>query len=161
MSDIAERHANLTRVDDDYFLFASKELTVGGKSIRQALLQDGDRVVLGANAKFTFRLPSRMSATAVLDMSDTTKVPQDVRRVVVFDKLAVIGASSSAHIVCRHASPSLVLFERDDRLWVRRKDDGHVPAGAEPLELGQVLNMDGVNLVLQPWRDRPIGSSFV
>ncbi|MGB0715050.1 MAG: hypothetical protein ACPGXK_04175 [Phycisphaerae bacterium] len=161
MSDIAERHANITRVDDDYFLFASKELTVGGKTVRQALLQDGDRLVLGANAKFTFRLPSRKSATAVLDMSDTTKVPHDVRRVVIFDRLAVIGAGSSSHVVCRHASPALVLFERDGQLWVRRKSDGHVPGGAQPLEIGESLTVDGVNLVLQPWRDRPLGSSYV
>ncbi|MFQ5463484.1 MAG: hypothetical protein ACE5E5_12785 [Phycisphaerae bacterium] len=160
-SDIPERCANITRVDDDYFLFAAKDVEVDGKQYRQKLLRDGDRITLGTRAKFTFRLPSRQSATATIDLSDTTKMPQDVRRVLVFDRHATIGQGGSAHILCRHASPALVLFEKDGGLWIRRKNDGHVEVAARPLAIGETLEIGGVNIALQPWRLRKTGSGWV
>ncbi len=159
-SDIAERCANITRVDDDYFLFASKDVEVGGKKYRQKLLRDGDRITLGTKAKFTFRLPSRQSATATVDMSDTTKMPQDVRRVLIFDRHATIGQGGSAHVLCSHASPALVLFEKDGALWIRRKNDGHVDVAAQQLAIGETLEIGGVNIALQPWRPRKTSSGW-
>ncbi|MHC5109767.1 MAG: FHA domain-containing protein [Planctomycetota bacterium] len=161
LSDIAERHANITRVDDDYFIFASKEVDIAARSVKQKLLRDGDRVVMGAKAKFAFRLPSRKSATAVLDLSDTTKMPQDVRRVILFARHAVIGQGPSSHVVCRHASPALVLFERDGSFWVRQKNDGHVDTKARQLVIGEAMEIGGMNMVLQPWRHRMPGMPLV
>jgi len=150
-SDVAERHANVTRVDDDYFVFASKELEVAGRKTKHQLLRDGDRIVLGRKAKMTFRLPSRKSPTAVLDLSDTTKMPNDVRRVVMFHQQAMVGAGPGAHIRCRHAGAPMVLFERNGSLWVRLRNDGHVDAEAAELPLGETVEIGGVRLVLKPW----------
>ena len=156
-SDIAQRHANIERVDDDYFLFSAKDVEIGGRKVLHNLLRDGDRIVLGRKAKMTFRLPSRRSATAVLDLSDTTKVPNDVRRVVLFDGHATLGEGPHAHIRCRHAGPQLLLFERDDALWVRQRSDGHVDTEALPLQIGQPIEIGGAGLVLEPWRMLPPG----
>lgn len=156
-SDIAQRHANIERVDDDYFLFSAKDVEVGGRKVLHHLLRDGDRIVLGRKAKMTFRVPSRRSATAVLDLSDTTKVPNDVRRVVLFDGNATLGEGPHAHIRCRHAGPQLVLFERDDELWVRQRSDGHVDTEALRLRIGQPVEIGGAGLVLEPWHVRPPG----
>ena len=154
LGDIAERHANIARVDDDYFIFASKDVEVAGKPTRHQLLRDGDRVVLGRKAKFTFRAPSRRSATAVLDLSDTTKMPNDVRRVVLFQGHATVGEGAGAHIRCRHAGPSLLLFERDGQLWIRQRNDGHVDGGVALLELGRPVEIGGARLVLNTWQVR-------
>ncbi len=159
LSDIAERHANINRVDDDYFFYSVKDADVGGRKVKQQLLRDSDRVVLGRKAKFTFRLPSKRSATAVLDLSDTTKMPQDVRRVVLFDRHATIGSGRTAHITCRHASPALVLFERKGGLWIRQQNDGHVDAAAVELVLGKPTEIGGVSLVLEAWKPRMPGTA--
>ncbi len=151
-SDVAERHANITRVDDDYFLFGAKDVQVGGQSTRHHLLRDGDRIVLGRKAKFTFRLPSRKSPTAVLDLSDTTKMPKDVRRVVLFHRHAIVGAHNNAHIRCRHAGTPVVLFERNGSLWLRLKNDGHVDTEPVILPIGEPVEIAGVSLVLEPWQ---------
>ena len=151
-SDVAERQANIARVDDDYFLFSAKNVEVAGKKTQHELLRDGDRVVLGRKAKFTFRLPSRKSSTAVLDLSDTTKAPNDVRRVVLFNHHATVGNSPNAHVFCRHAGPTLVLFERSGSLWIRAKSDGHVDTEAQPLVIGEPVEIGGISLVLEPWK---------
>jgi hypothetical protein len=150
-SDVSERQANLTRVDDDYFLFAVKEIEVAGQATRHQLLKDGDRVVLGKKAKFTFRLPSRKSPTAVLDLSDTTKMPHDVRRVIMFHRHATLGRSMGDHIRCQHAGTTLVLFERDGALWIRRRNDGHVDTEPLRITLGTPMELDGASFVVSPW----------
>lgn len=158
-SDLAENHATITRVEEDYFVMSGHDLEVGGHRTKHQLLRDGDRVVLGRKAKFTFRLPSRTSASATLDLSDTTKMPNDVRRVVLFDKHATIGAGPGAHIGCRHAHPPLVMYERGGSLWIRRKNDGHVNTEAVELRPGKPVEVGGVSLVLSPWRVRAAGGS--
>jgi len=151
-SDAAERHANIQRLDDDYFLFCVREVEVAGRPVRHTLLRDGDKVVLGRKAKFTFRLPSRKSATAVLEMSDTTKMPNDVRRVILLHHHAGIGNGPSAHIPCRHAGTPLVLYERNGALWVRPRSDGHVDTEPKELRIGEQVEVCGATLVLERWK---------
>jgi len=160
-SDVAERHANIARVDDDYFLFSAKDVEVAGHRTKHQLLRDGDRILLGRKAKFTFRLPSRKSPTAVLDLSDTTKMPNDVRRVVLFHQHATVGAGPNAHIRCQHAGTPLVLFERNGALWMRRKNDGHVDTEPVQLPLGEPIEIAGVSLVIEPWQLRTPGGRVV
>jgi hypothetical protein len=151
-SDVAERHANIQRVDDDYFVFGTKEIEVGGRPVQHQLLRDGDRVVLGKKAKFNFRVPSRKSPSAVLELSDTTKMPNDVRRVVLFHQSATLGQGSTAHILCRHAALPLVLFERGGGLWIRQQNDGHADGAAKAVRLGESIEIGGVSLTLQAWK---------
>jgi len=160
-SDVAERHANVSRVDDDYFLFSAKDVEVGGQKTKHHLLRDGDRVVMGRKAKFTFRLPSRKSPTAVLDLSDTTKMPNDVRRIILFHQQATIGAGANAHVRCHHAGRSLVLFERNGSLWMRQRNDGHADTEPVELRLGEPVELGGVSLVLGPWEMRSPGGRTV
>lgn len=149
--DLAERHADIARVDEDYFLFSSRDVEIGGRMHRQQLLRDGDRVVLGKRAKFEFRTPSRRSLTAVLTLSDTTKMPNDVRQVVLFKEHATLGSGSTAHIRCRQATQSVVLLDRGGRLWIQPLGD---PSAGKWVELGQPVDIVGVSLVVQPWQGR-------
>lgn len=153
-SDIGERHATIARMEEDYFLTAARDVEVGGRMVRHHLLRDGDRLALGRKAKLTFHLPSRCSASAVLALSDTTKMPQDVRRVVLLNGHATIGRDATAHIVCRQAGGALVLFEREGRLWVRNRHDGHADREAWELKLAAPVEQGGVRLVLNSWESR-------
>ena len=160
-SDIAERHADIARVEDDYFIHSERGVEVAGRKTHQQLLRDGDRIVLGRKAKFTFRKPSRKSPSAILDLSETTKMPNDVRRVVLFQRHAIIGGGPTAHMHCRHASPPLVLFERDGGLWVRPQSDGHVDTTALPLPLGVPTEIAGISMVVAPYVSRTPGDRVV
>ena len=154
LSDLAERHANLLRVEEDYFIESNRDLEINGRVVRSHLLREGDRVVLGRKGKFSFRMPSRQSLTAALDLSDGTKMPNDVRRVLLFNQYAVLGNGSSAHIRCMHAGTPLVLFERNGDLWLRPKATGHVMTDAAMIRLGEPVEMNGVRLVVEAWRVR-------
>ncbi|RME37734.1 MAG: hypothetical protein D6788_08835, partial [Planctomycetota bacterium] len=146
----------IQRVEEDYFIFSGKGMEVGGRRTPHHLLRDGDRVVLGKGAKFTFRMPSRKSTSAVLDLSDTTKMPHDVRRVVLFHRYAILGAGPTAHVRCPHAGTPLVLFERDGALWVRRRNDGHVDTDPVRIEVGQPVEIAGASFVVTPWPGGPV-----
>ena len=117
--------------------------------------------MLGRKAKFTFRVPSRKSPTAVLDLSDTTKMPNDVRRVILFHQQALVGAGPNTHVRCQHAGTPLVLFERNGALWMRQKNDGHVDTEPVQLVLGEPIEMGGVSLVLGPWETRTPGGRTI
>jgi hypothetical protein len=158
-SDLAERHAEIARFEEDYFIVSAKDIEVGGRSTKHQLLKDGDRIVLGRRGKMSFRLPSRRSATAALDLSDTTKMPNDVRRVLLFHQHAMIGNGRDAHVYCRHAGSPLVLFERNGELWVRAKNNGHVDTDATPLKIGEPIEVNGVSMVIEPWRVSTPGAS--
>ncbi len=158
-ADLADRHAEIARVDDDYFLFSPQEIEIGGKPTRHQLLQDGDRVVLGRKGKFTFRLPNRKSPSATMDLSDTSKLPNDVRRVVLFAKNAMIGYGKGFHMHCQMARNPLVLFERDGALWVRLSGRGRAASDAVRLNLGETIELEGVSMVAKPWSVRPGGMS--
>lgn len=154
-SDLAERHANFARVDEDYFLFSTKDVDVAGRRTKHQLLRDGLRIALGRKAKFTFRIPSRKSLTAVLDLSDTTKMPNDVRRVVLFHRHATIGQGGHAHMPCRNVSAQLVLFERSGSLWIRSLGNGLADSKAVKMTLGDPMEVAGVGMVLEPWPITP------
>jgi hypothetical protein len=153
-SDLSDRHADIARVEEDYFLYSPHEVEVGGRLTRHQLLRDGDRVVLGPKAKCTFRLPSRKSPTAVIDLSDTSKLAHDVRRVVLFDQHATLGCGPGFHIPCQMARNPLVLFERGGGLWIRPAGAGRATAEAVPLEIGQTIEIDGVTMTTKAWSQR-------
>jgi len=150
-SDLAERHAEIARVEDDYFLFSSRDIDIDGRPSRHHLLRDGNRVTLARNARFTFRAPHRQSGSGLLEMSSSTHMPNDVRRVVLFRQTAMIGYGKNVHILCHSAVHDLVLFERAGRLWVRPQRNGRVDTEARPVELGQQIELFNVSFIVQPW----------
>jgi len=148
-SDLSERHADIMRVDEDYFLLSPHDVEVAGRRTRHQLLRDGDRVVLSRRAKFAFHLPDRKSASARIDLSDSTRLPHDVRRVVLFQRTAMMGMGAGYHIECRAAAGGLVLFERAGGLCVRGR--GGAGAEARSVELGESVEIDGVSFVVKEW----------
>ncbi|MCZ6652940.1 MAG: FHA domain-containing protein [Planctomycetota bacterium] len=151
VSNLSERHADIARVDDDYFLFANREVHIGGKPVQQKLLQSGDKIILGKRSKLTFNLPSRKSTSAVLDLSGSGKLPNDVKRIILFDRLATVGRKSNAHIVVTTAAEDLVLYERGGKLWLRHKVNGRGDDGV-PIELDVPFEYAGVSMVVEPWK---------
>ncbi len=156
VSDLSERHAEIRRVEDDYFMYATREVNVGGEDVRQALLQDNDRIILGNRARLMFKLPSRKTTSAIIDLAGSSRLPNDVRRVILFDRLATISRASRAHIVAPTAAEGLVLFERDGKLWLRHQA---AAANETPVEIvmDRPVEMAGVSLVFEEWKTKRDG----
>ncbi len=157
-SDLSERHADIARVEDDYFILSAHDVEVSGRQTRHGLLRDRDRIVLGRRAKLTFHKPNRKSPSGTLDTSDSTKVPNDVRRVILFRESAMIGRGPNCHVTCHSAARDLVLFERGGALWIRPR--GRLAGDtAVPVELGKAIDMEGVSMTVKAWTVQAPGSS--
>ncbi len=159
-SNLAERHAEISRVDDDYFLFSGHDIEVDGRRTRHQLLRSGNRVVLSGNAKFSFRMPHRQSPSGIIEIGSSTRMPGDVRRVVLFRQTAMIGFGKNVHITCNTAEANLVLFERAGKLWVRPQRAGNGDIEAKPLVIGEQMEMGKVSLVVQPFKPTATGPSI-
>jgi hypothetical protein len=147
--DLSEHHADVRRVDGDYFLDVHGETGNAGGP-RPVLLHDGDKIILGRRARFVFQLPSRKCSSAVLDLVGSARMPNDVRRVILFDRLLTVGPAPQSHIVVPAASAPVVLFERGGRLWLRLQAES-APDQAVEMVAGRRVELAGLSLVLQPW----------
>lgn len=156
LADLAGRHAEIARVEDDYFLFARRDVLIDGRAVHQKMLADGDRITLGRKAQLTFRLPSRKSPSAVLDLAGGVRTGNDVRRVVLFCGHATVGNSSTCHIRVPAARCELVIFERASSLYVRpfaaRPEERFNGVAATPVRLGEHMDIEGIGLSFEPWR---------
>jgi tetratricopeptide (TPR) repeat protein len=148
---LKDRHAEIRRIEDEFFLVSSELVDVAGRTGKQHLLHDHDRIVLDRKAKLTFYRPSRRSASCVLDLSDSTKAPSDIRRVVLFHQTAMMGRGRKNHMVCPTVEESLVVFERSGGLWIKSAGGGMDGGSAMPIELGRPMQYGGAAFVVRPW----------
>jgi tetratricopeptide (TPR) repeat protein len=154
LADLSNKHAEIARIEDDYFLFSTNDVSVNGRTVQQKLLADGDTIRLSRRAKLNFSVPSRRSNSAVLDLSEQVRTGDDVRRAVLFDKFAMLGPGSSCHMRVPLSANHFVVFEREGRLFIRPKGSGdgdsrHGADEAVELKLGQTIEIHGVSLVLE------------
>jgi tetratricopeptide (TPR) repeat protein len=155
-ADMQSHHADILRQGDDYFLMAVGPTEVNRRRVTRTLLRDGDRIVMG-NGKMVFRRSSDRSGSAVLVLSDRTRAPQDVDRVVLFADTCLIGPDPSCHIRTREGDTRLVAFVRDGQLLMRRRPRNgrhESPDEAEPLELGWTKDIGDLRMTLKTYDER-------
>lgn len=97
-ADILGVHAQILRVDHDYFLVPRGPTTVGGSPVDRHLLADGDEIRLGPRTPVTFRLPTRLSSTAILKLKGSTRLSGDVRSVILLDENVVFAPPGKGHL---------------------------------------------------------------
>lgn len=108
-ADIEGVHAQVLRVDHEYFLAPRGPVTVNGASVSRRLLADGDQIVLGGRSALTFRLPTALSSTAMLDLPAGLQLARDVSRVILLDQHLVFGPRGRAHIAAAGLAERVVL----------------------------------------------------
>ncbi len=108
-ADIEGIHARILRVDDDYFFVPQGAAMVNGKTASRHLLSDGDDIAVGADGHITFRLPTALSSTAILELNANLRISGDIRNVVLLDKHLIFGPPGGAHIPIPGMSDKIVL----------------------------------------------------
>ncbi|MFO0974498.1 MAG: hypothetical protein U1A27_13810 [Phycisphaerae bacterium] len=152
VSDLPEQAADIVRRGEDYFLTAAVDAAIAQQPVRQALLNSGDRIELGRRVRFTFVRPSRKSDSAFLDLAPGLRTSGDVRRVILAGGPILLGGASDCHVPVRGAN--VVISERGGRWAARVVGPGSTPS--LPLALGQIVDLPGVRMSIQPL---PAGSS--
>jgi tetratricopeptide (TPR) repeat protein len=151
-ADVNSHHADLIREGDDYFLIARGPAQVNHRGVSRTMLRDGDRIVLGGNAKMVFRKPSVKSDSAILMLGDRCRLPQDVSFIVLFKGTCLLGPQASCHIRTREGDARLVLFERSGEIFVRRAGRDGLPTGpADALPLAATREFGDIRLTLKTY----------
>lgn len=151
-ADVQSHHADIVREGDDYFLVAHGPARVNQNPAMKSLLRDGDRIVLGTNAKMVFRRPSLRSGTAVVTLAANVRLPQDVSAVILFKDACIIGPHPSSHIRTHEGQTRLVIHEHAGGLCVRRGgENGQRPGPAEPLAIGTTSEFGDLRITVKTY----------
>jgi len=127
-ADIDGVHAEILRVDHDYFLVPRARTKVGGQTVTRRLLSNGDEIDLAGRFRLTFRLPSAMSSTALLELPRDQRLENDVRRIILEDGHVIFGATTACHVETPHA-PERVILSTENGEFRCRHDGGVVVDG--------------------------------
>lgn len=136
VADVSRHHATIARDAEGYVVEPVRSVRIADKAITQASpLADGDVITLGA-VKLRFRRPHPLSSTARLEHVSRHQTQPPASAILLMSETCVLGSQPASHVVCRNWPGNAVLFERDNRLYVRPvevKSRGR--AGAKPIPL--------------------------
>ncbi|HVR72931.1 MAG TPA: FHA domain-containing protein, partial [Planctomycetota bacterium] len=133
-ADLAGYHAEVLRVDDDYFVVAAQgPVAVGGRPVSRKLLSSGDTLQIGQSCRFTFHLPTALSPTAILSLGQH-RIDGDVRKVILLGGHLLLGPGEACHVRTPQKGGVVVLSAAQGRIVCRAEDEVLVdgrPAGRE------------------------------
>lgn len=107
---LSKRHAQVSRIDGDWFLTAFAAVTVNGQACEHAMLHDRDQVQFGAGPVCTFRQPTQLSATAVLAFASPCLPVRDARHAALMAECLILSNDAAGHVQSPDAEGRVVLF---------------------------------------------------
>ncbi|HTU21173.1 MAG TPA: FHA domain-containing protein [Gemmataceae bacterium] len=119
VADVSRLHASLTRDAEGYVLEAVRPIQVNGREAMRALLQNGDRITLGASCQLQFRLPVPISTSARLDLVSGHRLPLSVDAILLMADTLVLGDGPQVHVSVPDLKQPIVLFRQKDTLGIR------------------------------------------
>lgn len=120
VANLSRRHATVKRSGECYILEAHAPAQVSGRPVYdRAALADGCEIVLGETVRLRFRLPTVLSATAVLDFVSDHRPPRSVDGVILMDETCLLGPGTEHHVRCPRWDGSVVLYRREGEFFVR------------------------------------------
>ena len=107
---VSRRHAQLRRMEGDWFLAAHRPVTVNGQPVQSALLADGDEIQLAGGPACRFGRPTQLSATALLSFTTNCLPSRDTREVVLMADNLILSPDGPGHVRSTQAEARVVLF---------------------------------------------------
>lgn len=124
LANLSRRHAALVRSGETYLLEPYSSARVAGRTIHEAVpLVSGYGIELGDGVHLTFRQPSVLSGTAVLEFASDHRPRQNVDGVVLMDETCLLGPGRENHIVCPDWPVSVVLFRRKGEFFCKSRGE--------------------------------------
>jgi hypothetical protein len=138
ISDLSERHAEIIRAGEDFFIASGGGVELAGRPVEHALLQDGDRIRLGSRVKMKFHRPSGKSVTGVLELGDGVRSTCECRRVILWSGTLLLGNTRDCHIPLPYGLNGAVMMDRGGQLWMKPLSAGEQ---ARPVVMGGTIVM--------------------
>ncbi len=147
LSDLSERHADIVRAGEDYFVVSQSGVELAGNATDHALLQDGDRIRLSRRVRLTFSRPSLKSTAASLELGEGVRMPTECRRIILWSGPVLMGATKECHVRLASTLGQFVLVERGGRLFFKamRGDAGR------NIELGEQITIGELSFRITDW----------
>lgn len=155
MAELARLHAWIERSGDTYLLRSVRPCVVNGGAIgEQALLSDGDEIILGQGVRLLFRRPNPLSSTARLDIESRQRFAFGGDAVLLMGRDLAVGPQASSHVVAPRWDRQVTLYRREDELWCRMAGefevDGRPSSGQARLSTSSRIKAEGLSMALEP-----------
>ena len=167
LANISGRHARLKRSlsfhggMEDRILADQGKVFVNGKQVTSSPLKSGDVVRLGRVLEFVYKVPSRRSVAALLQLRGGFQVAGTDKILLMKDRgrdgRILVGPTEDVHVRVPHDDPEVEIFSSSDG-QIRTRFDGSGEIGGRPFRgehpvaAGAWVRCGRVSFVLQPWQ---------
>ena len=153
-ADVSRIHAALTRDAECYLLEASKAVYLNGAPADKAVLQHGDRIMLGNSCQMTFEQPVPGGLSARLLLSGGRRLPLAVDGVLLMADMLVLGGGEKAHVHIPELEKPIYLIRQKDQLLVKWdgefRIEGTQHQGRAPLPRAGTVIADPFTFAIEP-----------
>lgn len=120
LANLSRRHASFIRSDEGYVLEAHAACKVADRPVEgRTHLNNNYRLELGTGVRLRFRVPSVLSATAVIDFASDHRPSRSIDGVILMDETCLLGPTADNHVVCPDWSETVLLFRKGGGFWAK------------------------------------------
>jgi hypothetical protein len=120
LANLSRRHATFLRSDEGYVLEAHGACKVADRPVEgRTHLNNNYRLELGTGVRLRFRVPSVLSATAVIDFASDHRPSRSIDGVILMDETCLLGPTADNHVVCPDWSQTVLLFRKAGGFWAK------------------------------------------
>jgi hypothetical protein len=145
LANLSRRHATFKRAGEGYVLEAHAACKVGDRPVEgQTHLHTNYCVELGSGVRLRFRVPSVLSATAVIDFLSDHRPVRSIDGVILMEETCLLGPTADDHVYCPDWSETVLLYRKPDGFWCKTRSpvaiDGKSTASGGPVKPGAYVS---------------------
>ncbi len=155
LANLSRRHATFIRSNDGYVLEAHAACKVADRPVEKCThLNSNYRLELASGVRLQFRIPSVLSATAVIDFLSDHRPNRSIDGVILMDEACLLGPGRENHIVCPGWNEAVLLYRRPDGFWCKSQSpimmDGRCFDRGGPVAPGAYVSGSEFGFRLEP-----------
>jgi hypothetical protein len=145
LANLSRKHATVIRSDDGYVLEAHAACKVADRPVEERThLNTNYPLELASGVRLRFRIPSVLSATAVIDFVSDHRPARTIDGVILMDETCLLGATRDNHVVCPAWNETVLIHRKPDGFWCKSQApisfDGRVMPGGGPVKPGTYIS---------------------
>jgi hypothetical protein len=120
LANLSRKHATFVRSGEGYVLEAHGACKVADRAVEECThLNTNYQLELAAGVRLRFRLPSVLSATAVIDFVSDHRPDRSIDGVILMDQTCLLGPARDNHVVCPDWNETVLLYRKPDGFWCK------------------------------------------
>jgi hypothetical protein len=145
LANLSRKHATFVRSDEGYVLEAHGACKVADRAVEERThLNTNYRLELASGVRLRFRLPSVLSATAVVDFLSDHRPNRSIDGVILMEQTCLLGPTADNHVVCPDWNETVVLYRKPEGFWCKTQSqvsiDGKWTEGGGPVKPGSCVS---------------------